>query len=281
MSLISWGKTAAGADALIVDGHEIPVSFLAVGAAGLGGLLVLRARSSSSNVARVGTTPAAAAAPATSMLTPSSTDLSSLSDAVATLSNELSNLQTGQVGGGTTTPPASGGGTVPPASGGGSSTPPSSSGGEVQQGSGFWFGLNNPTPINSPQGIFSWLSPAAAAQLKPGTPTYYQPQPGVFALNVAGLLAGTPAFLKLPAWPGSASGAGAVAFAPGGVSLGPAPAPAPPHLGPLPATHLPLPVIAASNPLPASHVEVSLPTPAHSPPLSAQAGKIAQLSRMP
>jgi hypothetical protein len=103
MSLISFGKTAAGNDALDIAGHEIPVSFLAAGAAAIGGLLVLRARSSGSNVASVGTP--AAAIPATTATDPNATDLSGLSDAVAALSNELSGLN-GQVQGLGTPPPS-------------------------------------------------------------------------------------------------------------------------------------------------------------------------------
>lgn len=102
MSLIGFGKTAAGTDALDIAGHEIPVSLLAVGAAGLGVVLVLRARSSGANVASVGTTPAAVP---TTAIDPNASGLSAISDAVAALSNELSGLS-GQVQG-LGTPPAS------------------------------------------------------------------------------------------------------------------------------------------------------------------------------
>ena len=78
------------------------------------------------------------------------------------------------------------------------STPPSGLGAESLQGSGYWWGANNPSPVGTAQGLFSWLSPAEAKTLAPGTMTYYQPQPGVFAPNQAGLLPGTPAFVKVP-----------------------------------------------------------------------------------
>lgn len=97
MGFLSIGKDKAGQDALIVGGHAIPVSLLGVGAAGIGALVVLRARSSGSNVVSTGT-------PVTSTgATGDSADLASVSDAVSELSSEISAIQS-QLGGLQTVP---------------------------------------------------------------------------------------------------------------------------------------------------------------------------------
>jgi hypothetical protein len=99
---LSLGKTPAGEDALLVDGHPVPVSLLAVGAAGIGTILVLRARATGSNVVAVGSpapSSTAAAAPTASTF-PSNLDLSGVAaaetadaQAIAQLSNEFAALQ--------------------------------------------------------------------------------------------------------------------------------------------------------------------------------------------
>lgn len=106
---ISWGRTPAGQDALLIGGHELPVSFLAALAAVIGVLVVLKARSSSSNLVKAGTAPAAAAAaaPATSSADPNATTLAgfdasaqitNLSDSVAQLQNEVAQLSSSPAG---------------------------------------------------------------------------------------------------------------------------------------------------------------------------------------
>lgn len=59
MAALGFGKSPGGGDAVQIAGHEIPVSMLAVLATAAGAVLVLRARSSHSNVVAVGSAPAA------------------------------------------------------------------------------------------------------------------------------------------------------------------------------------------------------------------------------
>lgn len=108
MSLIGFGKSASGADALIVDGHELPVSMLAVVGTIIAALLVLRARSSGANVVAVGTPAAASTTPAQTALT-SPVDLAPYnadSAALSTLESSVNSLQNTVAGLQTAPPPA-------------------------------------------------------------------------------------------------------------------------------------------------------------------------------
>jgi hypothetical protein len=85
MSLLAFGKTAAGTDALLIDGHPVPVAAVAAAAGALGLVVVLRARSKGGNVASAGTA-------ATTTVAGDPAGTAALSDAVSLLQNEIAQL---------------------------------------------------------------------------------------------------------------------------------------------------------------------------------------------
>jgi hypothetical protein len=107
----------------------------------------------------------------------------------------------------TITPPAAAGGTQTGGASGIGPTIPATGGspspeGQVQQGSGFWLGPGNSTPIQDTSGVnlgkyFTWLSPGAAAAGHFQQPNlYYEPSIGNFQkVGTTKLAPGTPQFV--------------------------------------------------------------------------------------
>jgi len=93
MPLISMGKTPAGQDALLIGGHEVPMSALAIGATAVGGLLVLRARKKGGNVAAAGQPANSVTATNLGPYDPANAGVSADSEAISQLQNELAMIE--------------------------------------------------------------------------------------------------------------------------------------------------------------------------------------------
>jgi hypothetical protein len=182
------------------------LAYISIGVGVVGALiayLAYRSQSSSSTTTAAAPTSATTTA-GTGTVAGYSTDGSQSSFDQAIL-QALGNLQPTTTPA-TTTSTTTGIGPVPavPISGTGAS-------GETQQGSGYWFGLGNETPVQAIVGsqnispakgnivgtMFQWLSPASAAAGGAKNGAYFQPAPGVFVPETSGVKPGTPAFVPI------------------------------------------------------------------------------------
>ena len=172
--LFGFGKSPSGQDAVLLFGHEIPVTMLLVLATALGAFLVFRARASGSSVVSAGTP---AAAPAAAPATYSSTGYDPNAQAIADLQTAVTDLAA-QVQPQPTSPATS---TAPTASSAAPSLTDLSS--EVLSGYGWNPPAGGPFQVlTTPAGSFQWVSSAGAAYAaeQAGAQLYYQPEPGAF-----------------------------------------------------------------------------------------------------
>jgi hypothetical protein len=107
-----FGKTPAGADALIVFGKEVPVPIAVAVVGGAGALLlVLRAKANGGNIVSAGTTPAAATTASSTAYDPDAEAIADLQNALTSMSSQIQGLQaaaTSTLGSYTTPMPTSG-----------------------------------------------------------------------------------------------------------------------------------------------------------------------------
>ncbi len=163
-----FGKSPSGQDAVILFGHEVPVTIAAATVGGLGALLLfLRAKSTASNVISAGTTSTPAAAPPTASSTaydPNAQAIADLQTAVTQIGSEVSALAS-------TPSPA----VAAP------STIPTNLNNEVQIGSGYGYasggGLGNVTTASGT--TYDWISQGSQVPAL-GANVFEQTAPGVF-----------------------------------------------------------------------------------------------------